>query len=134
MSFVAALARARKDYKKIKSIVDTAYGEKSIKKNGYLHYSKKVKADKMSHLNSKNPIRTLVLIKDKCCLSVETAAHGGPEKTIFNINHKELGLQEQTIRWVAKLLSGDQKHKQIRICSDFITAMHFLTAGLYHYN
>ncbi len=51
------------------------------------------------------------------------AAYGVSEKMI-NILHQDLGLKKKSARCVPKLLSEDQKQERIRVCSDFIVAVH----------
>jgi hypothetical protein len=98
---------------------------------------KKVKAGEstadMRHLNPKKTVRTPEMIASVAAtieedrhLSIETiaATHGVSEKTIFNILHQDLGLEKKSARWVPKLLSKEQKQERIRVCSDFIAAVH----------
>jgi hypothetical protein len=87
----------------------------------------------MRHLNPKKTVRTPELIASVAAaieedhpLSMEAiaAAHGVSEKTIFNILHQDLGLEKKLARWVPKLLSEEQKQERLRVCSDFIAAVH----------
>ncbi len=43
---------------------------------------------------------------------------------MHNILHQELGLVKKTARWVPKLLSEDQKRERVRICTEFVAAIH----------
>jgi histone-lysine N-methyltransferase SETMAR len=134
--FVADLARAGKTYQEIKETVDAAYGDQSLQKTAIYAIIKKVKAGEsadMRHLNPKKTMRTpeliasvAAVIKEDRRLSMEkiAAAHGVSEKTIFKILHSDLGLEKKSARWVPKLLSDDQKQERVRICSDFIAAIH----------
>jgi hypothetical protein len=136
-NFVADLARASKGYQEIKEMVDAAYGDQTLQKTAIYAIIKKVKAGEstadMRHLNPKKTVRTPELIasvaaaiEEDRCLSMEAiaAAHGVSEKTIFTILHQDLGLEKKSARWVPKLLSEEQKQERIRVCSDFIAAVH----------
>jgi hypothetical protein len=35
-----------------------------------------------------------------------------------------LGLEKKLARWLAKLLNDEQKQERVRVCSDFIAAIH----------
>jgi hypothetical protein len=135
--FVADLARAGKTYQEIKETVDAAYGDLSLQKTAIYAIIKKVKAGEstadLRHLNPKKTMRTpeliasvAAIIEEDCRLSMEkiAAAHGVSEKTIFKILHNDLGLEKKSPRWVPKLLSDDQKQERVRICSDFVAAIH----------
>ena len=52
------------------------------------------------------------------------AAHGVSYGTMHNILYKSLGLVKKSARWVPKLLSDDQKKERVRVCKDFIAAIH----------
>jgi hypothetical protein len=136
-NFVADLARAGKGYQEIKVMVDAAYSDQSLQKTAIYAIIKKVKAGEsaadMRHLNPKKTVRTPELIASVAAaieedrrLSMETiaATHGVSEKMIFNILHQDLGLEKKSARWVPKLLSEEQKQERIRVCSDFIAAVH----------
>ncbi len=136
-NFVTDPARAGKGYQEIKEMVDAAYGDQTLQKTVINAIIKKVKAGEstadMRHLNPKMTVRTPELIasvaaaiEEDRCLSMEAiaTAHGVSEKTIFNVLHQDLGLEKKSARWVPKLLSEEQKQERIRVCSDFIAAVH----------
>jgi hypothetical protein len=43
---------------------------------------------------------------------------------MHNILHEELGLVKKSARWVPKLLSESHKKEWVRICMDFVAAIH----------
>jgi histone-lysine N-methyltransferase SETMAR len=43
---------------------------------------------------------------------------------MHNILHQELGLVKKSARWVPKLLSEDHKKERVRICTEFVAAVH----------
>jgi hypothetical protein len=127
--FVADLTKAPKTYQEIKETADAAFDDQSLKKAVIYATIKKVKAGKsiadMPYLNPKKTVRTPDLIasvdttiaKD-CCLSMEMipVAHEVSEKIIFNILHKDLGLEKNLARWVPKLLNNEQKRERVQGC------------------
>ncbi len=136
-NFVTDRARARKGYQGIIEMVDAAYGDQTLQKTAIYAIIKNVKAGEstadMRHLNRKKTVRIPELIASVAAaieedhrLSMEAIAiaHGVSEKTIFNILHQDIGLEKKSARWVPKLLIEEQKQERIRVCSDFIAAMH----------
>jgi histone-lysine N-methyltransferase SETMAR len=135
--FVSGLARAGKSANEIKILTDAAFGDKSLTKTAIYNILKKVKAgettDDLRHLNAKKTKRTQDIIAAVAadvnadrrvkCMDLATA-HGVSYGTMHNILHKELGLVKKSARWVPKLLSEDQKKERVRICTDFVAAIH----------
>jgi histone-lysine N-methyltransferase SETMAR len=118
-------------------MVDAAYGDQTLQKTAIYAIIKKVKAGEstadLRHLNPKKTVRTPELIASVAAIVEEdrrlsmdkiAAAHGVSEKTIFKILHNDLGLEKKSARWVPKLLSDDQKQERVRICSEFVAAIH----------
>jgi histone-lysine N-methyltransferase SETMAR len=108
-----------------------------LTKTAIYNILKKVKAgettDDLRHLNAKKTKRTQDIIAAVAadvnadrrvkCMDLATA-HGVSYGTMHNILHKELGLVKKSARWVPKLLSEDQKKERVRICTDFVAAIH----------
>ena len=135
--FVAGLARAGKSYVEIKTTVDSAFGDKTLSKASIYKIVKKVKAGKNTsdqrHLNAKKTKRTKPLVASVAADIASNAranikdlalAHGVSYGTIVNILHEDLGLVKKSARWVPKLLSEAQKQERVRVCSQFVTAVH----------
>jgi len=135
--FVAGLARAGKPFKEIEDTVKKAYGDKALKKTQIYEIITLVKANKNTKdqrcLNPKKTKRTQTLIA-AVAAAVENdrrvniddiaSANGVSHGTIFNVLHEDLGLVKKSARWVPKLLSDYQMQERVRICSQFVAAIH----------
>jgi len=135
--FVSGLARAGKTFKEIQETVIGAYGDLALKKTQIYDIMNKVKAGKVTsdqrHSCAKKTKRTSSIItavdaaiKEDGRLTIAeiAAATGAKKATVYNIIKKELGLVKKSARWVPKLLSADQKNERVRICRDFVAAVH----------
>jgi histone-lysine N-methyltransferase SETMAR len=136
-NFVSGLARAGKSANEIKILADATFRDKSLTKTAIYNILKKVKAgettDNQRHLNADKIKRTQDIIAAVAadvnadrwvtCMDLATA-HGVSYGTMHNILHQELGLVKKSARWLPKLLSEDQKKERVRICAEFIAAVH----------
>jgi AraC-like DNA-binding protein len=130
-NFVADLAKTTQSVKKIKELVEEAFGDKALKKTQIYDIVRKVRAGKdasdQRYLSAKKTKRTASLIaavaveKDRRVtlqeLSSELSASYG---TIRRILKDELGLSKKSARWVPKLLSKDQKQQRVEKSQDFV--------------
>ena len=134
--FVAALARAGKDYAEIKKLCEAAYGDKALKRTAMYTILKQVKEGETTkdqrHLNPKKTKRTEDIIA-AVAAAIEEDPHvavkemalglGVSAGTIHSILHNDLGLSKKSARWVPKLLDDDQKQERVRVCQDFVAAV-----------
>ncbi len=113
--FVADLAKTGKSFKEIKEIVDSVYGDKTLKKTAIYAILKKVKAGETTadqrHLNPKKRTRVPDVIASVAAAVEEdrrvtiksiALANGVSVKTVHDILHKDLGLVKKSARWGAK--------------------------------
>ncbi len=121
----------------IKETVEAAYEDKALKKTAIYAIINKVKkgetTDDQRHLNSKKTVQTLALIASvaaaveedrRVCIEALATAHGMSVSTIHAVLHDDLGLEKKSARWVPKLLNDDQKQQHVKVCSEFIKAVH----------
>jgi [histone H3]-lysine36 N-dimethyltransferase SETMAR len=131
--FVADLAKTKQTVKKIKELVDEAFGDMALKKTQIYDIVKKVRAGKNAsdqrHLNGKKTKRTESLVaavaaaveKDRrVTLQELSSVHNTSYGTIRRILKEELGLTKKSARWVPKLLSEEQKQQRVDRCQDFV--------------
>ena len=130
--FVVDLARAGKDAKEIRTIVEAAYRPNAISRSQVFKISRLVKDGKVtSDKRAQNPKKTkrtvenieavrVMVDKDHRVTIQEIAGELGLScGTIFNILHDDLGLTKKAARWVPKLLSAEQKEERVRCAIEF---------------
>jgi hypothetical protein len=132
--FVAALARTGKGRKEIQTLVDAAYGDKTMSKSQINPIIKAVKEGKNTkdqcHLKGKKTARTPDVVaavsatieNDRRRSIKEVAAiHGLTYSTVQSILTDDLGLVKKSARWVPKkLLTVDQKEKRVEMSREFL--------------
>ncbi len=136
LNFIAALARAGKGCKEIKSLVGAAYGDTAMSKSQINRIIKAVKEGKNTanqrHSSAKKTKRTgdvlastaAAVVKDRRIMVRELAAtHGLPIGTVHAILKEDLGLIKKSARWVPKLLSSEQKEERVTSSGDFLALL-----------
>ena len=135
-NFVARLAIAGKGFSEIKTLTDSAYGDQGLKKTQIYSIMKIVKdggavEDKRGGHREKK--RNASLIADiaaevnrdgRVTVRGLSDTYGVSTQTIHRILHEDLGLSKKSARWVPKLLSKEQKEERVRVCKDFVAAVH----------
>jgi len=135
--FVAALARAGKCYKEIKATTDASYGMSSLSRAQIYRIIQLVKEGKEVK-NERGRATTKHVRTDAVIASVAAAveadarvtvrelaaANGVSKNTILKIIHSDLGLSKKSARWVPKLLNMTQKMERVRVCTEFVAAVH----------
>lgn len=131
-NFVIDLARAGKNAKEIKTIVEAAYGVNAISRSQVFKILAIFREGKdTSDMRAQNPKKTRWTVEmieavramvDEdhrvTMLEIErelSLSHG----TIFKILHDDLGLTKKAARWVPKLLSAEQKEERVKCAIEF---------------
>jgi histone-lysine N-methyltransferase SETMAR len=136
-NFVAALARAGKGRKEIKSLVDVAYSDMAMSKSQINRIIKVVKEGKNTsdqrHSSAKKTKRTGDVLASIAAASVEkdrritvwelAATHGLPIGNVHAILKEDLGLVKKSAHWVPKLLSSKQKKERVDSKGDFLALL-----------
>jgi hypothetical protein len=128
-NFVAALARARKGSKEIKSLVNAAYVDMAMSKSQINRIIKAVKEGKTRAKKIKRTGDVLASIaaaveKDRRIMIRELAAtHGLSIGTVHAILKEDLGLVKKSARWVPKLSSSEQKKERVDLSGDFLALL-----------
>jgi hypothetical protein len=60
----------------------------------------------------------------RVCIEALAMAHGTSVSTIHAVLHDDLGLEKKSVRWVTKLLNDEQKQQRVKVCSEFVKAVH----------
>ena len=131
--FVVDLAKGGKNFKEIKELVETVYGDKGLKMRAIYTILKKVKAGEdaadLRGWNTKKTVRTgdliaavAAAIEDNRRANIRdlAKAYGTTYGTVSRIIHDSLGLVKKSARWVPKLLSQEQMAERVRTLTAFV--------------
>ena len=138
-SFVARLAMAGKGFKDIKHLTDLAFGDQTLKRTQIYTIMKTVREGgeiledrRGGHREKKRTASLITEIADEVGSNAQVSlralanAHGISTDTVQTILHDDLGLTKgkKAAKWVPKRLSKEQKEERVRVCCDFVAAVH----------